>query len=289
MMYRDFGLALSGGGMRGIAHLGVLKALDEEGIGVGLISGTSVGSIFAGLYACRLSYKDMERAALSVGREILDADIRGLAKGLFSLIMRREPSLDGIIKGDRLSDIFKELTHGIYIKSLAMPIAITGVDINDGQTVIYTNRPDKFRGQTDLICESDVPLYKAIRASIAIPMVFKPIHIKGRRMVDGGVTIPFPVKAVRSMGSRHVLGVNLGYAGDKRPEVDNILEIGMQSISIMGYRINQMEATGANLVLLPKVVGVRLNDVDKIPYCIDTGYKIARKNMNMIKKMLIQH
>lgn len=264
-MIRDFGLALSGGGMRGMAHLGVLKALEEEGIRAGLAAGTSVGSIFAGLYACGLSCKDMEKAALGVGREILDADIKGLAKGLICLIARREPSLNGIIKGDRLTDIIKELTHGVYIKSLAMPIAITGVDINDGQIVIYTNRPHKFRGQSDVICESDVPLYMAIRASIAIPMVFRPIQIKGRRMVDGSVAMPFPVKAVRTMGSHHVLGVNLGYAGEKRPEVDNLLEIGMQAVSIMGYRINKMEKEGANLVLLPKVKGVRLSDVDKIP------------------------
>ena len=96
-------------------------------------------------------------------------------------------------------------------------------------------------------------LYKAIRASIAIPVVFKPIIIDGKRLVDGGVTNNLPIDVLRKMGARRIVGVDLGYNGQLRSDVDNIIEIGSQALDIMAYQITSFKSYGADYILRPGI------------------------------------
>ena len=281
-----FGLALSGGALRGTAHIGVLKALWENNLFPSWVSGTSAGSMFASLYACGYTPMEMEKIALKQGKDIFDADYLGIAGSAVQWLFTRQLHLDGIIKGKKLEAIFKELTGGRNIKEARVPLAITAVNINNGQSVLFVSNKYGMKDSSHLMVCDEVPIYKAVRASIAIPVVFKPIMINGMRLVDGGLSDSLPIQVLRDMGAQVTIGVNIGYSGQMRKEVDNILEIGNQTIDIMGYHITRLTTGGASLIINPGIYDVGLTEIEKIPDCIRRGYETAINYMNLIKSVI---
>lgn len=282
-----FGLALSGGGIRGVAHIGVLKALEEEGLRPSWIAGTSAGSIVAGLYAYGYSTQEMEDIAIDLQRRYIDLDYLGMIFGFTQWMIGREPCLDGLIKGKAIEKYLNNLTKGINIKDIKMPLAIPAVDINKAKTVIFVNRLAERPSQEDkTIYIDDVQLYKAIRASIAIPVIFKPVILDGKRLVDGGVTTNLPIDILKKMGAKRVIGVDLGYNGQLRRDVDNIIEIGSQTLDIMAYQITVLKSQGADYIIRPGIYDVAITDGKKIVGCIDRAYNITKENIKLIKKAI---
>lgn len=282
-----FGLALSGGGIRGAAHIGVLRALEENGLKPSWISGTSAGSIVAGLYACGYTVRELKLIAVELQSKYIDLNFLGMAYGLGQWIMGKEPCIDGIIKGKAIEKELKKLTGAKKIGDVEMPIAIPAVDINNGKTVMFVNRSIKSSAKDkETIYIDDVYLYKAIRASIAIPVIFKPLIIEGKRLVDGGLTDNLPIDILKRMEATKVIGVDLGYNGQLRKDVDNIIEIGSQSLGIMSYQITNFKSYGADYILRPGIYDVAMKDSQRIIECIDRGYESTNKNMKMIKKAL---
>jgi NTE family protein len=107
-----FGLALSGGATRGVAHIGAMKALEEEGLVPSWISGTSAGSIVAALYACGVGVREMEKIALTLDKRIYDTDYKGIIWGILQWILTWDTTWDGIVKGKYLQNLIKDLTGG---------------------------------------------------------------------------------------------------------------------------------------------------------------------------------
>ncbi|MTI46649.1 MAG: hypothetical protein FH761_02315 [Firmicutes bacterium] len=282
----EFGLALSGGGLRGAAHIGVLKALKERDLYPSWISGTSAGSIIAGLYSCGYSPEEMEKLVTVLNKKTYDPDILGIIKGIFCLLIGKEPSIDGIIKGKRIEKLLKEWTKEKHINDSCIPIALAGVNVNNGQTVYFVNNKkglidDKYSKYYD-----DIELYKAVGISISIPVIFQTKMFNGIRLADGGVTDSLPVSVLKQMGAKKVIGVNLGYCGKLRKDIDNIIEIGNQSLDIMQYQITRLMNTGADLIINPHIHDVGLMEFDRIKECVDRGYKAAKDNMDSILKVI---
>lgn len=282
-----FGLALSGGGIRGVAHIGVLKALEEEGLVPSWISGTSAGSIVAGLYAYGYSIQELEDIAIDLQPKYIDLNFLEMAYGFGQWVVGKEPCVDGIVKGKAIEKYLKKLTDGINIRDIKMPLAITAVDINKANTIMFVNKMAKAQAEVDkTIYINDVSLYKAIRASIAIPVVFKPVIIEERRLVDGGVTNNLPIEILKEMGAKKVIGVDLGYSGQLRRDVDNIIEIGSQALDIMAYHITSFKSQGADYIIRPGIYDVAIKDSKKIIECIDRAYNITKDSIKMIKKAI---
>lgn len=282
-----FGLALSGGGIRGVAHIGVLRALEEEGMMPSWIAGTSAGSIVAGLYAYGYSPRELEEIAIDLQPKYIDPNFLGMALGLGQWVLGKEPCVDGVIKGKAIERYLKKLTEGIKIADIKMPLAITAVDINKADSVIFLNRRVGILPDDDTVYMHDMLLYKAIRASIAIPVVFKPIILEGRRLVDGGVTNNLPIGILRQMGAERIIGVDLGYNGQLRRDVNNIIEIGSQALDIMAYQITSFKSQGADYMLRPGIYDIAIGDSKKLIECIDRGYNSTKENIKMIKKAII--
>lgn len=281
-----FGLALSGGATRGAAHIGAMKALAEHGLYPSWISGTSAGSIIAALYAVGYSIEEMEKIALSLNRGIYDTDYLGIGLGVLQWIFTKDTKWDGIIKGKNLELLMKRLTKGKYMPETKIPLAITAVDINTGMTIIFVSSRRGLYNDKHTIYLRDLPIYEAVRASIAIPVVFKPKMVMGMRLVDGGVTESVPVNVLKKMGAAKVIGINLGYSGQRRSEVDNILEIGNQAIDIMSYQMTRMRTGRADLIINPQIYDVGMTEVHRIPELIERGYKAVKDHMNMIKNTI---
>lgn len=182
-----FGLALSGGGARGLAHIGVLKVLEEAGIQPDYLAGTSMGGVIAAAYAAGLKPDEIEQIATDTSRT---RNLLRLAD--FSLPQQ------GIFRGERLLAFFSQHLNGCNFADLSVPLSLIAVDLNTGQEV---------RLQEGSVAQ-------ALRATVSIPGLLAPVVQDGMRLVDGGLLNNLPVDAVRQMGADVVLGVDVDWQND---------------------------------------------------------------------------
>lgn len=175
------GLALGSGGARGLAHIGVIKVLEENNIPIDFIAGSSIGSMVGGFYAAGLSVKEIEKIALSTNW-----------RTVFSTLF--EPSFKkGLIGGEKAKSFIESHINGKDFESCKIPFVTVATDLKTGEVVILDSGK----------------MTPAIRASISIPLLFKPVEINGRILADGGLSAPVPVEIARNMGADIVIAVNL--------------------------------------------------------------------------------
>jgi NTE family protein len=170
---RRIGLVLGAGGARGFAHIGVLKVLEEAGIPIHCIAGTSAGAMAGGLYATGMKAREIEEA-------LGDISIQRLAKLFLPTL-----GAGGIVDGRRVKKLLEPYAGGRLIEHLAIPFACVATDLYTGERVVFTSGD----------------LLKSIRASISIPGLFTPVRIDDRILVDGGVVDPLPIRLVYEMGA----------------------------------------------------------------------------------------
>ena len=233
-----YGLALSGGGVRGAAHVGVLRALLEERLMPEMAAGASAGAIVTGLLAAGVSVEEMEGAVRHLsgkGKSYLDPDYRAMAELAPRLLADGEISLAGLFKGDRLAAYFTELTKGRHLDQAVLPFVIPAVDLNSGDTVAFTNG-EMPAPLAHVKWEWEGFLGQVMMASSSVPGVFVPRKIGACRLVDGGVTDNLPVDLLQAAGARRVLAVDVGTAY-KRPKDDSVLEVPSCYFSLVGRRL----------------------------------------------------
>lgn len=290
----DYGLALAGGGTRGAAHVGVLTALEEEGLLPNQIAGASAGSIVAGLYASGMGIGEMRdtvRWLAKHGKNLIDPDVFGIALFLPQIILGKQTSLRGLIKGNRLQNFLCDLTMNMDIQGKCKGILIPAVDINSGDTVVFTNL---FHEQIPLSAlrlehvkwERSGSLCEIMMASSSVPAIFRPRPMKNFLLVDGGVTNNLPVDLLIAAGVPKVLGVDIGEKYEK-PHDDSIIEIAYHSFSVMSRDLKDCGSGGEVLLLkptLPKEAG--LLTFDCMEECMDSGYVYTKQMIPRIRKVL---
>ena len=187
---KRLGLALSGGGARGLAHIGVLRVLEREGIQVDCLAGTSMGGVIAAGYACGLSSNDLEKIAIE-------------SSSLRRLLRLADPAFPdaGLMRGQRLETFFKENLGDRTFADLKIPLALVAVDLNSSQEVIL----------------NDGPLSLALRATTAVPGFICPVQKEGKRLVDGGLLNNLPVDVIKGMGADVILAVDV----DRDPKLNS--------------------------------------------------------------------
>ena len=171
-----YGLALAGGGTRGAAHVGVLKALDEAGLRPEAVAGASAGGIVAGLFASGMPVARMEQAVLHLekhGGDYLDPDFGGLLGFVPQLLAGKGVSLSGLIKGDKLLDYFFSLTGQKQMDQAVLKVVIPAVDLVSGNTICFTNS-DQVREAEHVTWEWDGYLCEAMMAGASVPAIFAP-------------------------------------------------------------------------------------------------------------------
>lgn len=175
------GLALGGGGARGLAHIGVLKVLEENGIHPDIIAGTSIGSIIGALYASGLRAVEIERLVTRLEFKHLQ------------MFLDPALSLNGLIQGKRITALLESILGDLTFDDLVRDFTCVAADIKNGEPVLL----------------QEGPLVPAIRASISIPGVFVPAKIAGRYLVDGGLVLQVPVNVCKAMGGEYIVAVNV--------------------------------------------------------------------------------
>ncbi|WP_312423056.1 patatin-like phospholipase family protein [Anaerospora hongkongensis] len=289
------GLALSGGGLRGASHIGVLAALTRERIPIDMISGTSAGAIIAGMYACGYTPKQMVNYAQALKtNELIDLKvtvgdlIKHGAKWLFSGKFRFWSVLPtGLIKGDRIEKYLYNFWQERTVRDTKIPLAITAVDINSADTVFFTTPIPGRRDILNARYYHNTPLVEAVRASISIPGVFFPKKYRGMTLVDGAVKNNLPTDILRHMGADIVIAVDLGYDGQPNNEIKTVGEILMQCIEIMGREVTLLKGSQyADVVIRPGVYDLNMKDSNYMLTAIERGEKATKEKINEIKKLL---
>ena len=233
------GLALGGGAARGFAHIGVIQVLEENGVKVDYVTGTSAGSLVAALYA-----SGRNGAALAAMADQMDES--AFADWAF-------PGR-GLIRGEALARYVRENTGGRTIEQMVVPLGIVATDLDSGQPILFQ------RGDAGT----------AVRASSSVPAVFTPVKIGTREYVDGGLVSPVPVRFARQMGAELVIAVDISAIPDGAPTGDPMRML-LQTFAIMGKSINAFELRDADVVLRPKLAGVSSADFSNRKRSIQAG------------------
>ncbi|OPJ56351.1 patatin-like phospholipase family protein [Alkalithermobacter paradoxus] len=282
------GLALSGGGVRGAAHIGILKVLESHGIKPDIISGTSSGSIVASLYALGYSLNEIEKSTYLFDN-FVDIDYFGIIK---SIIFFKKSKITGILNGDKLEDSLRVLFSDKKMYDTEIPLAITSVDINSCKKIVFCSKQN-FDLSLNYDVVTDIDIASAVRASCSIPLIFKPKMVNLNndmiRLVDGGVLDNLPLESLIHMGADKVIGINLGYNGMLREDVDNGFEILTQSLDIMMYEITKLKIekySDISYVMNPQIWDVGLLDKGRIDECIYRGELAGKKHINNIINFL---
>lgn len=215
-------LVLGSGGRRGFAHIGVIKTLEENGIGIDIVVGTSAGSVVGALYAGGFNSAELEQIALKLDDDQLND---------FDLSKR------GYIRGEQLQDFINRSLHNRSIEQLEKPFIAIATQLGTGYVASFNH------GNTGL----------AVRASSSIPGVFHPAMIGGMEYVDGDLKKPVPVSVAREMGADIVIAVDISPQPSDYPQPEDVIDMLTQSIRIMRQSIARHELESAQVVIRPAI------------------------------------
>ncbi len=277
------GLALSGGGAKGLAHIGVLKVLEEVGVPIDFIAGTSMGSIIGALYSIGYTVEEIEQIAdqdwvfmLSDAMPLNDISME--EKEESSLFIGSIPVIDnklqlpsGLINGYNIQLMLSRLCWPVYnvdnFADFPIPFRCVAANIETGDAVVLRSGflPD------------------ALRASMSIPSVFTPVEIDGTLLIDGGVARNIPVEDCFDMGADIVIAVDVGELLKTRDKLDSVVDIFEQTLN---YRISpraQEQRELADLVIRPDVSAYDTMSFDKAVDIIKTGEIAAQNSIEHLK------
>lgn len=271
------GLALAGGGVKGAAHIGAIKALEENGIEIGWIGGTSIGGIVAGLYAMGYQPEEMLKLFKYFAKTIMKVDPR-----MFVTNVKNTKKLmgTGFLSGENIEVAMEECGKYKNMKNmqdLILPVAIPTVDIKECKKYVFTNQPM----EEDYYIKN-APIGKAVRASASYPGMFSPCVYESHKFVDGGLLDNLPTEEVKKMGAEKILSIKFSSASNYDPK--NIYEIAMKSIDILfDGRVQDACAISDYLINLD-LAKASVFDIKKIDYCYEEGYAKTIEKINEIKK-----
>jgi NTE family protein len=276
------GLALAGGGVKGAGHIGVIKALQENGIEIGYIGGTSIGSIVTSLYAMGYSTDEMLKLFKYFAKDIMKVD----PKYYWTNVKSRKNFMGyGLISGENIEMAINECAEIKGIKKMTdikIPIVMPTVDIKENKKYVFTNHEydDKFKEDTYI---RNATVGKAARASSSYPGVFAPTILGTHKFVDGGIIDNLPAQEVRRLGAEKVLSVR--FSSEKNSDPKNLVEVAIKSVDLMFDQRTAAEIASSDYSITLDLAEASVFNIKKIDYCYEQGYITAMKNMAQIKEI----
>jgi NTE family protein len=249
------GVALGGGFARGMAHIGVLKVLEQEGIPIRFVAGTSVGALIGAAYCSGLSIEELEKVASSVR---------------FTTFARWTVSRYGFASNDRMVQF---LNHTLKVKTfeeLRIPLGITATDFNSGEGVVFHSGS----------------IIEPVRASCAYPGMFLPVEIRGRWLVDGMLSHPVPTSPLHEMGADRVIAVHLRGQWSKNGAPRHLFDVIGQSFAIAQDQMSHLWRGAADVIVEPDVAGFSYDDFKRAGELVTAGEVAMRKALPEVRRWL---
>jgi NTE family protein len=249
------GLALGGGFARGMAHIGVLKVLEEEGIPIRVVAGTSVGALIGAAYCSGLSIEELEKVAHSVR---------------FTTFARWTVSRYGFATNDRMVSFLARTLKVKTFEELRIPLGVTATDFNSGEGIVFHSGS----------------IVDPVRASCAYPGMFLPVNIRGRWLVDGMLSYPVPTRPLREMGAQRVLAVHLKGQWNKNGAPRHLFDVIGQSFAIAQDQMSHLWRGPADLVIEPDVAGFAYDDFKRAGDLVRAGEVAMRQALPEVRKWM---
>lgn len=278
------GLALSGGGIRGIAHAGALKALEENDINIDIIGGTSSGSLVASLYALGYSPYYIYILFKKYAKEITKLNASTITTGIGNFLINKKVSINGLKTGESIEKTYNKLALKMGVSKLSqmrMPIVIPTVDISNSKEYVFAS---KLPEEAEEKYITDISVGKAVRASSSFPFVFSPCEYKNHMFLDGGAIDNTPAIEVKKQGADKVISID--FDSDKVTKDSNVMDIVMKIIDIMGRKVSEESLKISDYIVTIPSDGTGLLETTKIDYCYKSGYDTVMKNIDAIKEIL---
>jgi NTE family protein len=249
------GLALGGGFARGMAHIGVLKVLEEEAIPVRIVAGTSVGALIGAAYCSGLTIEELEKLARSCR---------------FTTFARWTVSRYGFASNDRMVAFLARTLKVKTFEELRIPLAIAATNFNTGEGAVFHSGP----------------IIDPVRASCAYPGMFLPVNIRGKWLVDGMLSHPVPARPLREMGADRVLAVHLKGQWSKDGAPRHLFDVIGQSFAIAQDQMSHIWRGAADIVVEPDVAGFAYDDFKRAGELIRSGEVAMRQALPEVKEWM---
>jgi len=247
------GIALGGGFARGIAHIGVLKVLEEEGIPVQFVAGTSVGALMGAAYCSGVTLAELEELAEKVR---------------FTTFARWTLSRYGFASNDRMVAFLTRILKVHKFEELQIPLGVTATDFRTGAGTVFTSGS----------------IIDPVRASCAYPGMFLPVEIDGRWLVDGMLSYPVPTHPLRIMGADRVIAVHLKGQWSKTKAPRHMLDVVGQSFAIAQDMMSPVWRNAADVVIEPDVAGFDYDDFKRAGELIRVGEVAMRRALPEVRR-----
>jgi NTE family protein len=249
------GVALGGGFARGMAHIGVLKVLEEEGIPIRMVAGTSVGALIGAAYCSGLTIEELEKVAYSCR---------------FTTFARWTVSRYGFASNDRMVTFLTRTLKVKTFEEMRIPLGVTATDFNSGEGVVFHSGS----------------IVDPVRASCAYPGMFLPVNIRDRWLVDGMLSHPVPTRPLREMGVDRVLAVHLKGQWNKNGAPRHLFDVIGQSFAIAQDMMSNVWRGAADIVVEPDVAGFGYDDFKRAGDLIQSGENAMREALPEVRKWL---
>ena len=282
------GLCLSGGGVKGAAHIGALKALEEENIKIDCISGTSSGSIVSSLYAMGYTPNEIYLLFKKFGKEISKVDILKIIKLIYGLIFKRKIIIEGLNSGNKLYKIVQEQASKKeikQIKDIKMPLIIPSVNLYNGEIYLFTSLENNRKYSDEYITLNNIEIGRAVQASCSYPGVFCPVNLKNKKLIDGGVRENTPWKELKELGADKIISIVFEKEEKIKKDV-NMIDCIIKAMEIQSHELYNYEVDGLEYILKIKTDLTSLLEIEKINELYKEGYKQTKRKMGKIKSYL---
>lgn len=276
------GLCLSGGGIKAAAHIGALKAFEEENIKFDCVSGASSGSIIATMYALGYSSDEMWKMFKEFAPKIKYYQWSNIFKLVFGLIVKREITIDGLNSGKTIEKIIDDICankNTRNINEIKMPLLISMVEVETGTVYIASSKQVRTTLSDKTRYINDMPIGTAVRASCSFPVVFSPCKYKNLELIDGGTRENLPWRSLKLIGAEEVWGIEFNTIYKKTECCNNIIEMAVRSIELQGRELAVYENTGIDKLININLRKVSLLDYTKMEEFYKIGYIQAKKQI----------
>jgi len=279
---------LSGGGARGLAHVGVLKILQQTGIPIDVICGASMGALIGGVYAQNPSADLLEKR---VTEFIKGAKFKRLGVNNFRQKTRRDPddiisqmtkrvqrrliinlaaNRVALLKSTRLDIAVEELVEDHFIEDTKIPFACSAADLLSGREVIFR------KGK----------IIPAIKGSSAIPGFIPPVKYDGHLLIDGSVVNNFPVKIARELGAEYIIAIDVSLDFEQESDVENVIDLVMRSAQMTSFKLNTILKNSADYIIRPDIGKIHWSEFTRVDELIRVGEEAAKTAVSTIQKQI---
>lgn len=282
----SLGVALAGGGLKGLAHIGALKALEELGVKIDYLSGTSSGSIFATFYAMGYNVEEIKTRTLENYKLLTTIKKKPIFKAGFTYLTSGVAQISGLIDGENIEKLVKNVSKDKNITNMnqiEIPYAIATVDTISTKECIFLSKEFNLQNE-DIDYIYNAPIAMATRASMSFPGIFTPCDYDKYNFIDGGTKDNLPVKILKDMGAEKTLALSFRI-DDYEPE-NNVLAILLRTVDIFSLKDVRKAQKEADLAIEIDARGASLLEIDNADKLVETGYKTIMEHKEEILKLI---